>query len=282
MTALFKHPPDWQVRGQEISQLNNHHDKRTAKKLDTPKMRYMKPIPHGQYSRLAIHHSQTVLKAPEVGPRCFNSPSGKPHQKPSPKRCANLCSSRGLLQLVKLNLSLLVLICAASAQSFFGLGGWRGSPYFAQSYAMNGFLGDEISQLAELDLQYNRMKLPAGYCLVGISCLLLCLALTFLLLSCSTSVPEARMLLGAELVTDILGALTCMLSIGLYIHSIRSANATEGCKQREVIYRSSGYTFVTCDILGTEVAACIFAVLLTIVYFLGMICVGLSLRKQSS
>ncbi|XP_027724892.1 MARVEL domain-containing protein 3-like [Vombatus ursinus] len=165
---------------------------------------------------------------------------------------------------------------------FFSLGGLRGSPDLALGYAMNGFLGDEISQLAELDLQYHRRKLPAGYCTVGVSCLLLCLALTFLILNCSTTIPEARMLLGAELVIDVLGALTCMLGTGLYIHSIQSANATEVCKWREATYRSAGYTSVTCDILGTKGAACMFAILLMMVYFSGMICVGLSLRKQSS
>ncbi|XP_072461621.1 MARVEL domain-containing protein 3-like [Notamacropus eugenii] len=283
MPALFKHPPHWQATGQETSQLNNHHDKRTAEKLHTSNVRYTHPIPHGQYSRLALHHSQTVLRAPVVGPQYLNSLSGRPPQKPGPGRCSNLCSSRGLLQVAELSLSLLVLICAASAQTtsagFFSLGGLRGSPYFALDHAMNGFLGDEISQLAELDLQYNRMKLPAEYCMVGVSCLLLCLALALLILGCSTSVPEARMLLGVELVTDVLGVLTCMLGIGLYLYSIQSANATEVCKRREAIYRSIGSSSVTCDILGTEVAACMFTVLLIMVYFSEMICVGLSLRK---
>ncbi|XP_068956342.1 MARVEL domain-containing protein 3-like isoform X2 [Petaurus breviceps papuanus] len=281
MPAVFKHPPNWQTRGQETSQLNNPHDKRTAKKLHTPNVRYIQSIPHGQYSRMAVHHSQTVLRAPVAGPQYLNSLSHKPHQKPGPGRCSTLSSSRGLLQLAELSLSLLVLICVASAQStspgFFSLGGLRGYPYFAL-----GFLGDELSQLTELDLQYHRMKLPAGYYLVGVSCLLLCLALAFLILGCSTSVPEARMLLGVELVTDVLGVLACMLAIGLYVHSIQSANASEVCEQREVIYRSAGYTSVTCVILGTEVAACTFAGLLTMVYFSGMICVGLSLRKESS
>uniref|UniRef100_A0A5F8GA12 MARVEL domain-containing protein 3-like n=1 Tax=Monodelphis domestica TaxID=13616 RepID=A0A5F8GA12_MONDO len=286
MHTPLKLPPNWQATGQESYQLNNQSDKKTVKKLHTPEVSYAQTIPQSQYSRMSAHPSRTVLRASMVDAWYLDSLPRRPHQKSCSGKCSNLCSRRGLLQLGELSLSLLVLICAASALStstgFFGLGGMRGSPFFVLGYAMNGFPGHGISQLAELDLQYARMKLPSGYCMVGVSCLLLCLALAFLILGCSTSVPEARMLLGVELVTDVLGVLACMLATGLYIHAIQSANASEGCKRREAIYRSAGYTSMSCDILGTEVAACMFALLLMMVYFSGMVYVGLLLRKQPS
>ncbi|KAM4026601.1 MARVEL domain-containing protein 3-like isoform 1-T2 [Anomaloglossus baeobatrachus] len=214
----------------------------------------------------------------------YSPPSHRRHsQKQSfSEKCSNLCSRRGLLQLVEILISLLVLICASATQSasagFSSLGGFGSATYYSMGYSMSGFLGDEVDQVTQLDVQYNRMKLPTIYAAAAISLLLLTLTLSCLAASCMSGTDQNRKLLLIEEVFNVFSALTYIICVALYIHFIKQINATEVCKQRESLYNRRGYNSVTCDIMGTEMAVCVFAVILVGLYISSAVVVGLLLR----
>ncbi|XP_075684284.1 MARVEL domain-containing protein 3-like [Rhinoderma darwinii] len=239
----------------------------------------------GQYSRpptiISEHHSRHS-KASFLQHR----PSTHRHhteKQTFSEKCSNLCSRRGLLQLVEILINLLILICASATESasagFSSLGGFGSSYYYSMGYSMSGFLGDEVDQVAQLDVQYNRMKLPTIYAAVAISLLLLTLTLSFLAASCMSGTAQNRKLLLVEEVSNVLFAVTYIICIALYIYFIKWINATEVCKQRESLYNRRGYNSVTCDIMGTEMAVCVFAVILSVLYITSAVFVGLMLRE---
>ncbi|XP_073534763.1 MARVEL domain-containing protein 3-like isoform X1 [Phyllobates terribilis] len=218
----------------------------------------------------------------------FQQYSPPSHRRPSQKqsfseKCSNLCSRRGLLQLLEILINLLVLICASATESasagFSSLGGFGSTTYYSMGYSMSGFLGDEVDQVTQLDVQYNRMKLPTIYAAVAISLLLLTLTLSCLAASCVSGTGQNRKLVLIEEVFNVLSAVTYIICVALYIHFIKQINATEVCKQREALYHRRGYTSVTCDIMGTEMAVCVFAVILVVLYIASAVFVGLLLRE---
>ncbi|XP_069816325.1 MARVEL domain-containing protein 3-like isoform X1 [Dendropsophus ebraccatus] len=237
------------------------------------------------------HHSQP----PTVKSDYHSRPSRASFQQHSPPRsraerqgfsdkCTNLCSRRGLLQLVEILINLLVLICASATQSasagFSSLGGFGSTYYYSMGYSMSGFQGDEVDQVALLDVQYSQMKLPTIYAAVAVSLLLLTLTLSCLLANCMSGIDKKRKLLLIEEVFNVLSAVTCIICTALFIHFIKQINGTEVCKQREALYNRRGYNSVTCDIMGTEMAVCVFAVILAVLYISSAVFVGLILREK--
>ncbi|XP_073406218.1 MARVEL domain-containing protein 3-like [Dendrobates tinctorius] len=192
----------------------------------------------------------------------------------------------GLLQLAEILINLLVLICASATQSasagFSSLGGFGSATYYSMGYSMSGFLGDEVNQVTQLDVQYSRMKLPTIYAAAAISLLLLTLTLSCLVASCMSGTTHNKKLLLMEEVISVLSAVTYIICVALYIHFIKQINATEVCKQRQALYHRRGYTSVTCDIMGTEMAVCVFAVILVGLYIASAVLVGLILRKMKT
>ncbi|KAM5157846.1 MARVEL domain-containing protein 3-like isoform 1-T1 [Mantella aurantiaca] len=218
----------------------------------------------------------------------YNPPTNRSHseKRTFSEKCSNLCTRRGMLQLVEILLNLLTLICASATESasagFSSIGGFGSTTYYSMGYAMSGFLGDEVDQVAQLDVQYSRMKLPTVYAAVAITLLLLALTLSFLSARCLSGATINRMLLLAEEVFNVISAVICIICVALYIHFIKQINASELCKQREALYNRRGYSSVTCDIMGTEMAACVFAVILIVAYVASAVVVGLLLRDTKS
>uniref|UniRef100_A0A4W3K8D5 MARVEL domain-containing protein n=1 Tax=Callorhinchus milii TaxID=7868 RepID=A0A4W3K8D5_CALMI len=189
----------------------------------------------------------------------------------------------GLLQLVEIILNLVVLICAATTQSasagFQSIGGFGSTYHYIMGYANSGFLGKEVQEIGELDVQYNYKKSATVYCAVGISVILFAFALAFLIVGCVMgSNKNANVLLG-ECVVNVLSGLAYLIGVALYLHYIKKTNATDMCKRRESLYNRHGYTSVKCDILGTEVAVSIFAVMLIVVYIAGVVFGVLAYRE---
>ncbi|KAM3929279.1 MARVEL domain-containing protein 3-like [Leptodactylus fuscus] len=199
------------------------------------------------------------------------------------EKCSNLCSRRGLLQLMEILINLLILICAAATQSasagFSSLGGFGSTYYYGMGYSMSGFVGDEVNQVTQLDVQYSRMKLPTIYVAVAISLLFLSVTLSFVAASCMYGKTQNKNLLLAEVVCNVLSAATYIICVVLYVHFIKQINGTEVCKQRESLYNRHGYNSVTCDIMGTELAVCVFAAILVVLYISSAVIIGLMLRE---
>ncbi|XP_048461915.1 MARVEL domain-containing protein 3-like [Rhincodon typus] len=187
-------------------------------------------------------------------------------------------------------LNLVVLICAAATQSasagFDSIGGFGSTYYYNMGYANSGFLNHEVQQIAELDIQYNRMKSATVYCAVGLSVILFAFAMAFLVARCimqhkRSSVQDSTFsnFLIMECVVKALAAVVYVIGVALYLHFIHKINATDTCKQRESLYNRHGYSSVKCAILGTEVAVSIFAVMLIIVYIAEVVLGVLAYRK---
>ncbi|XP_053322370.1 MARVEL domain-containing protein 3-like isoform X3 [Spea bombifrons] len=242
---------------------------------------------HGQYARAPASSSEQQL-----GPSRASQHHGPPSQRTYTEKqsfsdkCSRLCSIRGMLQLVEIFLNLLVLICASSTQSasagFSSIGGFANSYYYSMGYAMSGFQGDEVSQITQLDMEYSRMKMPTVYFAVGISLLLLSMTLSFLVANCMASVRRNKKVLLAEEVLNVMSALIYIICIGLYIHFIKQINGSELCKKRESLYNRHGYNSVSCEILGTEVAVCVFAAMLVVSYTASAVVVGLMFKNDAA
>ncbi|KAG8571905.1 hypothetical protein GDO81_011825 [Engystomops pustulosus] len=215
----------------------------------------------------------------------LNPPNG--HRSKRPRRGTSAEPeevSPCLLQLVEILLNLLILICASATESasagFSSLGGF-GSSYYSMGYSMSGFVGEEVDQVTQLDVEYNRMKLPTIYAAVAISLLLLTLTLSCLATSCMSVTALNRKLLLIEEVFNVMSAITYIICTALYIHFIKNINSTEVCKRRESLYNRRGYNSVTCDIMGTEMAVCVFAVLLVVLYIASAVIVVLMLNGNT-
>ncbi|XP_040209537.1 MARVEL domain-containing protein 3-like isoform X2 [Rana temporaria] len=230
------------------------------------------------------HHSRHGRPSPSQ----YNHSTPRSHveKQTFSEKCSNLCSRRGMLQLVEILLNLLILICASTTESasagFSSIGGFGSAYYYSMGYTMSGFVGDEVNQVAQLDVQYSRMKLPTIYAAVAISLLMLTLTLSFLSASCVSNVAHNRKLLLSEVVFNVISALIYIVCVALYIHFIEQINATELCKQRASLYHRRGFNSVTCDIMGTEMAASVFAVIIIALYVASAVVAGLLLRIKKS
>ncbi|XP_044150467.1 MARVEL domain-containing protein 3-like isoform X1 [Bufo gargarizans] len=238
----------------------------------------------GQHSRPPTVISERYSRHSKASSLQHSPPAHRsnPEKQTFSEKCSNLCSIRGLLQMVEILINLLVLICAVATESasagFSSLGAFSSAYYYSMGYSMSGFQGDEVDQVAQLDLQYHRMKLPTIYVAVAISLLLLTLTLSCMAASCMSGAAQNRKLLLAEGVFNVLSAVTYIIFIALYMHFIKQSNATEVCKRRESLYNRHGYNSVTCDIMGTEMAVCVFAVVLVVLYISSAVVVGFMLR----
>ncbi|XP_068092864.1 MARVEL domain-containing protein 3-like isoform X1 [Hyperolius riggenbachi] len=250
-------------------------DKRSQERLSS-----QAPIQY-HHSRAASDNQSRYSKASHPPYSSPNHRSASGHQTFSQK-CSNLCSRRGLLQLTEIILNLLTLICAAATESasagFSSIGGFGSAYYYTMGYSMSGFVGNEVDQVAQLDVEYSRMKLPTVYAAVAITLLLLALTLSFMSASCMSAIAKNRKVLLAELVFNVVAAVIYIVCVALYIHFIKRINATDVCKQREALYNRRGYNSVTCDIQGTEMAACVFAIILIALYVASAVIMGLLLR----
>ncbi|XP_073487027.1 MARVEL domain-containing protein 3-like isoform X2 [Aquarana catesbeiana] len=234
------------------------------------------------------HLSRHGRPPPRPPPSQYNHSTPRSHveKRTFSEKCSNLCSRRGMLQLVEILLNLLILICASTTESasagFSSIGGFGSTYYYSMGYTMSGFVGDEVDKVAQLDLQYSRMKLPTIYAAVAISLLILALTLSFLSASCVSNVAHSRKLLLSEVVFNVISALIYIVCVALYIHFIKQINATELCKQRESLYHRRGYNSVNCDIMGTEMAASVFAVIIIVLYVASAVVAVLLLRNKKS
>ncbi|XP_069469782.1 MARVEL domain-containing protein 3-like isoform X3 [Ambystoma mexicanum] len=243
--------------------------------------------PYSQHSKPPTVRSEPCLKSPFSSTHMYGSPSRsmRPEKQSFSEKCSNLCSRRGLLKLVELVLNILVLICAASTESasagFTGVGGLGSTYYYNTGYAMSGFQGDEIAQLTELDAEFGNTKRPTVYCAVVLSFLFSVLTFILLAFSCMSKF-QLRKLLIAEAVLAVLFAGLYIIGIALYVHFIQLINATDVCTRREALYRRRGYNSVSCSLMGTEVAVCVFSVLAMAAYIASAITSGLALKEMSS
>ncbi|XP_075128300.1 MARVEL domain-containing protein 3-like [Leptodactylus fuscus] len=197
------------------------------------------------------------------------------------EKCSNLCSRRGVLQFVEIAAGILVLICVVA--SYAVLSGYTsaagfGSGSFSINSAYSPFEGTELQQVRDVDLQYTQLRAPGVYGGVALSLSFCILTIVFLILGAKPIHRVSIKLLFAELIFDIVGCLGYIVAVGLYLHFIKTVNATDTCKTRERLYAARGYTWMNCEVQGGDAAVAIFGLIAACVYLPSAILCALYIR----
>lgn len=85
-----------------------------------------------------------------------------------------------------------------------------------------------------------------------------------------------------EIAAKVFTIVIYVIGLALYLHFIKQSNATDTCKRRMSLYARHGYTSVNCDVLGTEISASVFAVILVIVVIVHVVFLGFALKQLHS
>ncbi|XP_032833875.2 MARVEL domain-containing protein 3-like [Petromyzon marinus] len=208
---------------------------------------------------------------------------------PSANCCTRLqyvCSPRGLLQLAEALLALLVLVCVASSQavlagySTLGPGLGYGSSELSGGYS--GFEGAELQRVHDLDAAFTLLRAPALYGGVAFSLVAAVVTIGVMLAVARTEKRPDRSafvrLLWVELFIDALGSAAFIAGVALYLYQVLEVNKSDTCKQREQLYISRGYTWMTCTLAGTDAAVAVFGLIAACCYLAGAVlcCIGLT------
>ncbi|XP_069816327.1 MARVEL domain-containing protein 3-like isoform X2 [Dendropsophus ebraccatus] len=232
------------------------------------------------------HHSQP----PTVKSDYHSRPSRASFQQHSPPRsraerqgfsdkCTNLCSRRGVLQLVEISASVLVLICVVASHAVLsGYTSAAGFGSFSIDSAYSPFEGTELQQVRDADLQYSQLRAPAVYGGVSFSLTFGVLTIVFLILNSKPIHRVSLKTLFAELIFDVVGCLGYITAVGLYLYFIKKVNADDICKTRERLYAARGYTWMNCEVQGGDAAVAIFGLVAACVYLPSAILCALYIR----
>ncbi|XP_044282360.1 MARVEL domain-containing protein 3-like [Varanus komodoensis] len=219
--------------------------------------------PHASYQG-ATHPSQ------------FHSPKGTFSEK-----CSNVCSRRGILQLVEIIVNIMVLICIAATQaSLSGFSSFGAFGSFSLNSIYSPFEGTELQEVRDLDMQYNQMRAPGVYGGVAFSLTMMCLTLLFLVGGAKPLHRLSAKLLFMECLFDTLACLGYITAVGLYLHFVMQVNATEVCKRRERLYARQGYTSMNCIVQGGDAAVALFGLLAACLYCASTVVCALTLRSK--
>ncbi|XP_078475843.1 MARVEL domain-containing protein 3-like isoform X2 [Lampetra planeri] len=173
-------------------------------------------------------------------------------------RLQYVCSPRGLLQLAEALLALLVLACVASSQAvlagYSALGPGLGYASSELSGGYSGFEGAELQRAHDLDAAFTLLRAPALYGGVAFSLVAAVVPIGVMLAVARTEKRPDRSafvrLLWVELFMDALCSAAFIAGVALYLYQVLEVNKSDTCKQREQLYISRGYTWMTCTLAG--------------------------------
>ncbi|XP_026556867.1 MARVEL domain-containing protein 3-like [Pseudonaja textilis] len=241
----------------------------------------------GRLSQGTTEHSRSfsAFEDPEpnhLGPRdSYNPPSPYyPPKKTFSEQCSNLCSRRGVLQVVEVTVNILVLICIGATQAgVSGLTSLGGLGSFSLDSMYSPFQGTELQEVTELDRQYSQMRAPSVYGGIAFSLTMMCLTLLFLIGGAKPLHRLSLGLLAAECLFDILACLGYIAAVGLYLHFIIQVNATDVCLKRERLYARRGYTSTNCSVQGGDASVALFGLVAACLYFGSLVVCILTIRE---
>ncbi|MGH0139256.1 UNVERIFIED_CONTAM: hypothetical protein FKN15_028981 [Acipenser sinensis] len=201
--------------------------------------------------------------------------------------------------------NLMVLICVAVAQAvmsgFSSMGGLATGSFslnsainpfqgtvssmgglatgsFSLNSAINPFQGTELQEVRALDMQYSQMRGPGVYGGVAFSLVMGVLTLFFLIGGAKPLYRIPIKLLVLEFFFNVLACVGYIVAVGLYLHFVIQVNATDVCKKRERLYARQGYTWMNCDVQGSDAAVALFGLITACLYFVGLILCALTIR----
>ncbi|XP_028659690.2 MARVEL domain-containing protein 3 [Erpetoichthys calabaricus] len=201
---------------------------------------------------------------------------------PPESKCSLLCSRRGVLRFAEIGTNLLVLICVAASQAvnsgYAGMGG-LGAGGFSIDSAYSPFQGTELQQVRDLDIQYSQMRAPGVYGGVSFSLTLFVLTLFLLVAGAKSLYQISLKFLMAEFVMDVLACVMYIVAVGLYLHFVNQVNSTDVCKKRELAYARQGYTWMSCNVQGSDAAVAVFGLISSCLYGAGAVLCALAIKK---
>lgn len=173
----------------------------------------------------------------------------------------------------------LVLICVVAAQMVTsGMSSGAGMTSFDINTNIN-LQGTELQQVRDLDMQYSQMRAPGIYGGIAFSLTFGVISLLFVVSGNKPPHLMAQKLLLGALVFQAVGAVMCVVAVGLYLHFIIRVNSTDTCKLRERLYARNGYTWMNCDVSGADAAVALFGLITAILYTAGAAFTFLTIRR---
>ncbi|CAN0375868.1 unnamed protein product [Lampetra planeri] len=203
-------------------------------------------------------------------------------------RLQYVCSPRGLLQLAEALLALLVLACVASSQAvlagYSALGPGLGYASSELSGGYSGFEGAELQRAHDLDAAFTLLRAPALYGGVAFSLVAAVVPIGVMLAVARRTEkrPDRSAfvrLLWVELFMDALCSAAFIAGVALYLYQVLEVNKSDTCKQREQLYISRGYTWMTCTLAGTDAAVAVFGLIAACCYLAGAVLCCIRLTK---
>ncbi|XP_044150468.1 MARVEL domain-containing protein 3-like isoform X2 [Bufo gargarizans] len=235
----------------------------------------------GQHSRPPTVISERYSRHSKASSLQHSPPAHRsnPEKQTFSEKCSNLCSIRGVLQFVEITVGILVLICVVASYAVLsGYTSAAGFGSFSIDSAYSPFEGTEMQQVRDVDLQYSQLRAPGVYGGVAFSLSFCALTSVFLILGAKPIHRVSTKLLFAELIFDVVGCLGYIIAVGLYLHFIKTVNATDTCKTRERLYAGRGYTWMNCEVQGGDAAVAIFGLIAACVYLPSAILCALYIR----
>ncbi|NP_001108259.1 uncharacterized protein LOC100137637 [Xenopus laevis] len=219
-------PPSQRSSRKNWEQPNSHR----ASQTNQPKSAHDRRS-QASNGRLSQHHKNVrppTAHSNSRSPVESSSRSRRPshHLEDKSGKCSQICTIRGILQIVEIMTGILVLICViASYAVITGYTSAAGFGSFSIDSAYSPFEGNELKQVRDLDMQYSQLRVPGIY---G--------GVPFILLLC-----------------------------GLTIFFLM-VNSTDVCKTRERLYAGRGYTWMNCEVQGGDAAVALFGLIAACLY----------------
>ncbi|XP_031588419.1 MARVEL domain-containing protein 3 [Oreochromis aureus] len=219
------------------------------------------------------HYDDRSSSSPPYYPREDDSHHVRevPRVEHSDSKCTNICSRRGIVLICAVLTNGLVLICVVAAQMVTsGMSSAASMGGFDINSNIN-FQGTELQKLRDLDMQYSQMRAPSIYGGIPFSLTFGVLSLLFVVSGNKPPHLMSRKLLVGALIFQAVGAVVYVVAVGLYLHFVIKVNSTDVCKQREILYSRSGYTWMNCDVSGADAAVALFGLITAILYIAGTV-----------
>ncbi|OCT76346.1 uncharacterized protein LOC100137637 isoform X1 [Xenopus laevis] len=260
-------PPSQRSSRKNWEQPNSHR----ASQTNQPKSAHDRRS-QASNGRLSQHHKNVrppTAHSNSRSPVESSSRSRRPshHLEDKSGKCSQICTIRGILQIVEIMTGILVLICViASYAVITGYTSAAGFGSFSIDSAYSPFEGNELKQVRDLDMQYSQLRVPGIYGGVPFILLLCGLTIFFLMVGSKPMHWVNIRILFAEFIFDIVACIGYIVAVGLYLHFIKQVNSTDVCKTRERLYAGRGYTWMNCEVQGGDAAVALFGFIAACLY----------------
>ncbi|KAG2469812.1 MALD3 protein, partial [Polypterus senegalus] len=187
---------------------------------------------------------------------------------------------QGALQLLEVLLNILVLVCVVS--SFVSLSGFSSASagFAGGSLSLDTmsypFQGTELQLVRDLDQKFSIERAPLLYGSLAVSLGLGALTLGIMI---GNARLHSRFWILLEIIFSIIAAAAYLAGTAVYLHFVLQINRTDLCKQRAQLYARNGFTWMNCEVSGTDGAAAFFGLVLVVFYTASTVLAALQWKR---